>query len=176
MPFLLRCIDKSLVGTHGQLYRGTSRSFPWYCDFLDVAHPVNKAFLDFVERGGELGMLDDPVAAQMCAATYNSFFGVHLLEVVLAEICIAPVPTEPSFLGYDVSDGYNNSYIRDFCCIGCTTPEPLAGFCAEMNRHLLFNDYHVACRFLEDIEKYCSDREVGEYSVVAIWHEASSSG
>ena len=92
-------------------YRGTFRSSPGYFGDLSNDHEANELFLWFIEEGGELGVVHDEQKAGKLRDFCNSHGSGGAFELVeVAEGEMAPV-LAGEFLGFDLSQGFNNSLL-----------------------------------------------------------------
>lgn len=93
-------------------YRGTYRAHPTFLDSAARDDEVNQLFFWFLEEGGELGMVHDPVKALRYAALLNERLdGMSRFEVVEAAKGDAVPQAGVEFLGFDLSAGCNNSLL-----------------------------------------------------------------
>jgi hypothetical protein len=93
------------------VYRGTCRAVPRYFDNLPVDHEANELFLWFVEEGGELGVVHDHQKAIRLRNACNAQLppgSFELVEVVEGD---AKPVFGGEFLGFDLSQGFNNSML-----------------------------------------------------------------
>lgn len=138
-------------------YRGTYRVHPTYCESVPEEHEINKLFFWFLEEGGELGVVGDLLKALRYAQLLNDLASSnpsHFEVVEVADGDSAPI-CDGTFLGFDLSSGYNNSLLawgfRQFPG-GATLPEPIHELNNLINRHYapqlnaagLFDTYDVA--------------------------------
>jgi hypothetical protein len=93
-------------------YRGTYRAHPTYLNSAGDEDEVNQLFFWFLEEGGELGLVHDPVKALKYAALLNERLGgTSRFEVVEATKGDAVPQAGVEFLGFDLSAGCNNSLL-----------------------------------------------------------------
>jgi hypothetical protein len=138
------------------IYRGTFRMHPRYFENLPESHEANRLFHWFLEEGGELGVVnDEPKARRLCAVcnTYDASYSYEVVEVVEGN---AKPLIGREFLGFDISQAYNNSLLWS----GLNTLVPgepdlptrvLANtlfrlFAEKLNRAGLFSDFDTAAR------------------------------
>lgn len=146
-------------------YRGTYRAHPTYVDSAGSHEEVNQLFLWFLEEGGELGLVHDPVKALRYATLLNERSdGTRRFEVVEATEADANPQAGVEFLGVDLSAGCNNSLLWWW------GPEPWMGSDAlpaairelgnliyrcygpRRNKHGLFQELHIASACLRSMD------------------------
>lgn len=94
------------------LYRGTYRAHPNHCDELPDDEEINKLFFWFLEEGGELGVVHDISKSLRFAALWNEHLkGKSRFEVVELTDADARPESKGTFIGFDLSAGYNNSLL-----------------------------------------------------------------
>jgi hypothetical protein len=100
---------------YNPLYRGTYRSHPTHCDEVSDDHEINRLFFWFIKEGGQLGIVRDVQKARRFAALWNA----RLKESERFEV-VEVADAEPgqscsggTFLGFDLSSGYNNSLLAE---------------------------------------------------------------
>ena len=149
---------------YNPLYRGTYRSHPSHCDEVSDDDEINRLFFWFLEEGGQLGVVRDLARAQRFAELWNARlkdserFGV--VEVADAE------PGQAScggtFMGFDLSSGYNNSLLAEGLRQSMGTqrlPEPFRELWDLTSRHYapqlnatgLFQTFEVATMCLRSM-------------------------
>ncbi|MGB2676543.1 MAG: hypothetical protein WAN12_05615 [Candidatus Acidiferrum sp.] len=137
-------------------YRGTYRAHPSHCDELPDEHEINRLFFWFLEEGGELGVVQDLPKAQRFAELWNARLNEsQRFEVIEAtDLGTTPSP-RGSFIGFDLSAGYNNSLLAEGLkqSVGAThLPEPIREFwdlicqhyAPQLNRQGLFQTLETA--------------------------------
>jgi hypothetical protein len=154
-------------------YRGTYRAHPTYCDELPEDHEINKLFSWFLEEGGELGVVHDPVKALRYVELLNQRrLPNRNFEVIEVTDGDEPAHVDRELLGFDISTGYNYSLLwgglatqtrldasgvpRERSANAIAFPEPirelndlLARFYApKLNRYSLFQKSEVASECL----------------------------
>lgn len=120
-------------------YRGTSRAHPTYCDALPEDHEINRLFHWFLEEGGELGVVRDRKKALRFAELRNSYLPASgHFEVVEVTDGAEPPEVGGLFMGYDLSEGYNNSLLvwelRSFLS-GNSLAQPIRELCDLLSRY-----------------------------------------
>jgi hypothetical protein len=94
------------------LYRGTYRAHPSHCDQLPDDHEINQLFFWFLEEGGELGVVHDAQKARRFAQLWNArLTPPRHFEVIEVTDDDRPPLHGGTFLGFDLSSGYNNSLL-----------------------------------------------------------------
>jgi hypothetical protein len=137
------------------LYRGTERAHPSYCYGLPDEHEINQLFFWFLEEGGELGVVHDVQKARRFAQLWNARrTPPDQFEVIEVTDGNAPV-REGTFIGFDLSSGYNNSLLAPGLA-QITHPVDLSepvlesyelisrNFAPQLNRHGLFDTFETA--------------------------------
>ena len=99
---------------HNPLYRGTSRVHPSHCDQLLDSHEINQLFFWFLEEGGELGVVRNVDKALRFAELWNAHLKERRARFEVVEVTDENTRCESNgtFIGYDLSAGYNNSLLR----------------------------------------------------------------
>jgi len=128
---------------HNPLYRGTSRAHPSHCDQLPDSHEINQLFFWFLEEGGELGVVRNVDKALRFAELWNTQLKERRdrrdrFEVVEVTDENTPCESNGTFIGYDLSAGYNNSLLRSgFKSIAGANrvAEPIEELLDLINRH-----------------------------------------
>jgi hypothetical protein len=92
-------------------YRGTCRMCPTHFDNLPEEHEANLLFYWFLEEGGELGVVHDERKARQLCNFCNTFGTDKSYEVVEAVVDNSKPVHEGEFLGFDISQGLNNSLL-----------------------------------------------------------------
>ena len=93
------------------VYRGTFRMSPSYFETLPEDSKANQLFMWFLEEGGELGVVQDEQKARelcVCCNAYSTSGPYEVVEVAEAEN--RPI-LGGRFLGFDISQGLNNSLL-----------------------------------------------------------------
>ena len=139
------------------IYRGTYRMHPRHFDNLPDEHEANVLFAWFIEEGGELGVVHDKEKARKLRDLCNSYGAERNYEVV--EACEGgQLPSHGGeLLGYDLSQGLNNSLLWWGLKAKDTMPsDPVfvlasvvyAHFSQQLNRYGLFSEISAAteCR------------------------------
>lgn len=124
---------------YNPLYRGTYRSHPSHCEQLPDDHEINRLFFWFIEEGGQSGVVADLPKAQRFAKLWNA----RLKDSQRFEVVEAADPdTSPSqtgtFIGFDLSAGYNNSLLAEGLKQSVCTkqlPEPIRELWDLTSRH-----------------------------------------
>jgi hypothetical protein len=120
-------------------YRGTSRAHPTYCNEAPEHHEINQLFFWFIEEGGELGVVRDIRKAQRFAELWNERLEApDRFEVVEATDGDCAPTSHGTFLGFDLSSGYNNSLLAwglRYSPGIATLPEPIQELCGLLSRH-----------------------------------------
>ncbi len=94
------------------LYRGTYRLHPSHCDEVPDDDEINRLFFWFLDEGGELGVVDDIAKAQRFADLWNARLKEPDHYEVVEATDADPGPTHGgTFLGFDLSAGYNSSLL-----------------------------------------------------------------
>jgi len=137
------------------VYRGTYRMHPTHFDNLPEDHEANILFSWFIEEGGELGAVHDEAKARKLRDLCNSYGTNRNYEVV--EACDGEqLPSHGGeLLGYDLSQGLNNSLLW----WGLKSPDNapndpvlvladvvFAHFSQRLNRYGLFSESCVATK------------------------------
>jgi hypothetical protein len=93
------------------VYRGTFRMHPTHFDKLPEDHEANIRFSWFIEEGGELGVVHDKAKARKLRDLCNSYGLEENYEIV--EACDGDQLSSHGgeLLGYDLSQGLNNSLL-----------------------------------------------------------------
>lgn len=92
-------------------YKGTYRMHPRYFDNLPESHEANVLFQWFIHEGGELGIVHDLEPARMLRDFCNSYGQDKNYEIIEASEEGLPSSLGGEFLGYDLSQGLNNSLL-----------------------------------------------------------------
>ena len=92
-------------------YRGTYRSGPSYADWLPKDHEFNRLFMWFIQEGGELGIVNNLSLASKFAKLCNLYLAPRKFEVIEATEANTPPRLAGAFLGFDISQAYNNSLL-----------------------------------------------------------------
>jgi hypothetical protein len=92
-------------------YRGTFRASPGYFNSLPQDHEANTLFLWFLEEGGELGVVHDKAKACRLRDFCNSHGSGGTFELVEATEGEKQPLVGEKFLGFDLSQGFNNSLL-----------------------------------------------------------------
>lgn len=103
-------ILKQRIVPTGKPYEGTDREHPYYHDEFPEDHPVNQAFLWYVEESGEGVVVRDIRKALDLVKVYDLYTGqkFEIVEVVYPH----ETPVVGSLLlGYDISYGYWTSLL-----------------------------------------------------------------
>jgi hypothetical protein len=128
---------------------------PMHFDTLPEDHEANMLFAWFIEEGGELGVVHDVTKARKLRDLCNSYGLENNYEVV--EACdggqLSSHCGEP--LGYDLSQGLNNSLLWWGLKLGDkkpSNPVPVlaevvfAHFSQQLNRYGLFSEINSATK------------------------------
>jgi hypothetical protein len=171
---------------HNLAYRGTYRSHPSYCDSLPKDHEVNRLFMWYLEEGGELGVVHDLSKALRYAELCNECFPSRHFEVVkVTEGEVLPNP-KWEFLGFDLSQGYNNSLLywglKSKQSFDRNNPVDVLWqvvsrfFAPQLNEHGLFSNIDAASFCLSSMIALQSLKanmfegdELAKFHVVGIW-------
>jgi hypothetical protein len=84
---------------------------PRYLENLSEIHEANRLFHWFLEEGGELGVVHDEVKARRLCALSNTYAAPESYEIVEVVEADAKPVIGREFLGFDISQGYNNSLL-----------------------------------------------------------------
>lgn len=121
------------------LYRGTYRAHPTHCDQLPDDAEINRLFLWFIEEGGELGLVRDVTKARRFADLWNARLNkAEHFEVVEATDSDNTPTHGGTFLGFDLSAGYNNSLLAEGLMPSISAkhlPGPIREFWNLIGRH-----------------------------------------
>lgn len=142
-------------------YRGTYRAHPLYDDSRTDEHEINQMFRWFIEEGGELGVVHDPRMALTYAELCNKHFPSKHFEVIEVVLGKGGSSAGGKFLGFDLSQGYNNSLIFG----GLKTKYPpnthdpvdvlwrvvSSFFAPQLNKYGLFSDFDTASFCLDSM-------------------------
>ena len=94
-------------------YHGTYRAHPTYCETLPEGHEINRLFFWFLQTGSELGVVEDAKKALRFAELWNTqLTGQGRFEVVEVTDGDSGSESGGTFMGFDLSAGYNNSLLR----------------------------------------------------------------
>jgi hypothetical protein len=98
---------------YNPLYRGTYRSHPSHCDQLPDEDEINQLFFWFLEEGGELGVVRNVTKALRFAELWNAQLKDRKGRFEVVEVTDENRHCESNgtFIGYDLSAGYNNSLL-----------------------------------------------------------------
>jgi len=144
------------------LYRGTYRAHPTHCETAPDDDEINRLFFWFLEEGGELGVVKDPLRALRFAELWNKRLVAGRFEVLEATESSARPESDGHFIGYDLSAAYNNSLLvsglRSLESINLL-PLPVREMLDLLNRHYapqlnaqgLFQSIEVACLCLRSM-------------------------
>jgi hypothetical protein len=119
------------------LYRGTYRSHPSYCNEYPDDHEINKLFLWFIEEGGELGVVKDVNKSLRFAELLNKRQirkgHFEVVEATDGDCCPC---SKGSFIGFDLSSGFNTSLLISGLMLGCMDQvrEPIREQCGLLSR------------------------------------------
>lgn len=137
------------------VYRGTFRMHPTHFDNLPEDHEANILFAWFIEEGGELGIVHDKAKAQNLRDFCNSY-GTHRNYEVVEACDLDQFPShDGELLGYDLSQGLNNSLLWWGLRAADETPsDPIlilvsvvfAHFSQQLNRYGLFSEINIAIK------------------------------
>lgn len=140
MKFLILNGSRDQRTTYHPHYRGTYRSDPSHCDEVSDDDEINRLFFWFLEEGGELGVVRDLAKAQRFAELWNARLKqperFEVVEVSDAEA--EPLYHGGTFMGFDLSAGYNNSLLPGGLRPSMQAqklPEPIRELCDLMSRH-----------------------------------------
>jgi hypothetical protein len=92
-------------------YRGTYRAHPYYCEEYPPEHEVNQAFFWFLSEGGERGVVHDIAQARGLVHIFTRHNVTQPFEVVEVTVGDEPPYAGKTFLGFDLSCGFNNSLL-----------------------------------------------------------------
>jgi len=85
-------------------YRGTDRSKPDYVDYLDISHPINQMWLEYIEKAASLSYgLDDLAELQNVIDQYAKLSPPQQFELVEATENNEPPKVGTKLLGFDLS-------------------------------------------------------------------------
>ncbi len=98
---------------YNPLYRGTYRAHPSHHDQLPDEHEINQLFFWFLEEGGELGVVRSVAKALRFAELWNAHLKEKRDRFEVVEVTDENTHCESkgTFIGYDLSAGYNNSLL-----------------------------------------------------------------
>jgi hypothetical protein len=133
-------------------YRGTERSRPYFNSMFEADHPVNRAFLDYVEMSNEAGEVSDHKSAKQLLEVFNMYSPDHNFELIRISTPNATVQGE--YLGLDI---VHNNYLSHLSnglrtCLPHQESDVThtllclfeAHFKPKLNNHGLFNDIESA--------------------------------
>src|SRR6266700_2422623 len=100
--------------SNNPLYRGTYRAHPSHCDELPDDHEINRLFFWFIEEGGQPGVVRELQKALRFANLWNARLkeSQHF-EVVEVTDSNTASSQNGTFMGFDLSAGYNNSLLAE---------------------------------------------------------------
>jgi hypothetical protein len=159
----LLILDGAIDTRYNPLYRGTYRAHPTHCDSVTDDEEINQLFLWFIETGGQLGVVHDLSKALRFAELWNARLPeADRFEVVEATLGNNPPLTIGTFMGFDLSSGYNNSLLSTGLELSTALnklPEPIRNLCALvsvhyaplLNRQGLFETFEVASSCLRSM-------------------------
>jgi hypothetical protein len=168
-------------------YRGTFRMHPTHFDDLPEDQEANILFGWFIDEGGELGVVHDQVKAQRLRDLCNSYGTNRNYEVV--EACDGE--QKPShggeLLGYDLSQGLNNSLL--WWGLRTVNKPPsgdpvvvladvtFAHFSQQLNLYGLFSEISIAAKChqaliaLQDLRpNFIEGDDLRKFRATAIYH------
>ncbi len=172
-------------------YRGTCRATPHHVDSLGEDHPVNQAFLWYCEEGGEFGLVHDLAKARELVREYKKLQTPHHFEIIEVSSQRHYQSTR-TFLGFDLSAGYNYSLLYWGLDLGNVKPsEPIADekyvliqpllrltqefFQKRLNSNGMFDNYEdasfcLSCMMaLQRIYPGLWENEKVTFEVVGLW-------
>jgi hypothetical protein len=162
MTFLIRKIYNNWGAAS---YRGCYRGQPGFQDGFEEKHPVNQMFFKYLDATDTYGLITDLELAKQIVDSYRHYIPKEQFEV-LSVIHEAPQEEMDRFVGFDISSGFNVSYLYNQLdiCLSTETQStenelyaqanPLmclleAFFRPKLNSHSLFSSYETA--------KFCLD-------------------
>ena len=149
-------------------------------------HEINKLFGWFVEEGGELGVVHDVTKALRLAKLCNEHFPPRNFEVVQVVHGESIPARYGSFLGFDLSHGYNNSllywglksdqFLDEEDRVGVLWRVVSRFFAAKLNENGLFSDFDLAALCLRSLfalqsfkDNFFEGDDLAKYQVVGVW-------
>lgn len=109
--FLIR--EAPLSGMASPQYRGVQLPGPDYFDKLPETHPVNQAFLRWVENAGDSSGVDDLEIARRYVDAATMLSGARKYEIVEATDEYLLLGTAELLLGVDAARGFSVSLLTD---------------------------------------------------------------
>lgn len=162
MAFLIRKLNDNWGVAS---YRGCYRHEPGFQNDFEGKHPVNQIFFKYLEAKDAYGLIADLELAKQIVDTYMHYIPNEQYEV-LSVLYEGPQEGISDFIGFDISSGFNISYLYkelDICIAtesqsteneSYTQAYPLmclieAFFRPKLNPYSLFSSYKTA--------KFCLD-------------------
>lgn len=146
-------------------YRGTYRQHPTYLGSARRDDEINQLFFWFLEEGGELGLVHNPVKALRYAALLNEHLeATSRFEVVEVTKGDGVPQAGTEFLGFGLSAGYNNSLLAWWGPEPRSTSDVLPGTIRELgnliyryygprrNKHGLFQELQITSECLQSMD------------------------
>lgn len=167
-------------------YRGTCRMQPRHFDSLPEEDEANLLFGWFLEEGGELGIVHDEAKARRLCDLCKRYAPNENYEVLEAVSGGAPPVLGGELLGYDISQGLNNSLLwwglkrngindhDDPVSILADTIYP--AFATQLNDKGLFSEIEVAIRCRQSLialqalkPNFIEGEDLHEFRVVGLY-------